>query len=300
MGNTTARFTRDVRRCRRGGVSHSRWRVAWFVVATIGVLASGWIGAAVNAALGQQGMDGLGTLLWLVMPLLVVVVARLARGAASPLALRPRLREAWPWYLVAVVVYPLLCAYVVVVGVATGLASSAGLDLVALGSAFAIAVGPNLVKNVFEESVWRGYFVGEPDARRWSDWAVYGFSGLIWGLWHVPYYLYFLPEEQLRAVLDVSPGTFAALACVVMMLWGVLFTELFRLAGSIWPLVLIHAMEDATINPLVQDGHVRIEPGFEWLLSPTIGIVPAMLLCAVGLWLRRVRRRQAAEAQPLR
>lgn len=64
-----------------------------------------------------------------------------------------------------------------------------------------------------------------------------GMAGAIWGLWHVPYYLFFLPEEQMRFILDVPRPVFAALAVVVMMMWGVLFTEVYRMAKSIWPVV---------------------------------------------------------------
>lgn len=160
----------------------------------------------------------------------------------------------------------------------------------ALGVAFASTLVPQLVKNVFEEAVWRGYFVGELDARRCGDPVVYLVSGGVWGLWHLPYHLYLLPEEQIRSVMDVPRGLFALAACAVMMLWGVLFAELFRLARSIWPLVLAHAVEDATVNPLVFDGHLEIQPGFEWLISPIVGLLPAVILLGLGLWLRRIRR----------
>ena len=85
-----------------------------------------------------------------------------------------------------------------------------------------------------------------------------------------------------------------------MVLWGVLFAELFRLAGSIWPLVLLHAVEDVTVNPLVLEGRLVIRPGFEWLISPVVGILPALCLCGLGLALRwyRVHRVRGSETSP--
>lgn len=265
----------------------------WLIFAAAVVLASGWVGAGFNLVVGEEhGMESPGTLIWLVTPLLTVVALRLTRRVVSPGGWRLRLGREWPWYLVALAVYPLLVGVVIIAGVITGSGSIANLQLFALGGTFFAAVGPALVKNVFEEAVWRGYFVGELTSCRVNDLAVYLISGLIWGLWHVPYYLFFLPESDLREVFDVPRAAFAALATVVMVLWGVFFAELFRLTGSIWPVVVLHAVEDASINPLVIDGHFRITEGYEWLVSPIIGIVPALLLAIAGLGLRSVRLRR--------
>ena len=280
-------------------VAIRRRSIAWLVVVTVITLASGWLGAAVNGALElPNSMEGPGTLLWLVTPLLLVIAVRIARRTVSPGRWTPRFREAWPWYLVALAVYPALCLVVVAVSTVTGLGTLEAFQFGSLAGAVGIGLAAGLVKNIAEEAVWRGYFVGELDARRWNDWAIYLVSGGVWGLWHLPYYLFFLPESDMRAVLDVPRPVFATLAVAVMLLWGVLFAELFRLSRSIWPLVLLHAVEDATVNPLVIDGHLRIDPQWTWLLSPILGVLPALLLFGLGLVLRRVRlRREASLAE---
>lgn len=236
--------------------------VGGLVLVTVVTLASGWLGVGLNRLLGfPDSMDSPGTLLWLVTPMLLVLGMRLAHRVKAPGRWAPRVAESWPWYVVALVIYPVVCLVSIAAGVVTGGGSVDTLRFGALGVAFASTLVPQLVKNVFEEAVWRGYFVGGLAARRCGDPVVYRVSGGVWGLWYLPSHLYFLPEEQTRSVMDVPRGLFALAACAVMMLWGVLFAELFRLARSIWPLVLAHAVEDAAVNPLVFDGHLEIQPG---------------------------------------
>jgi len=52
------------------------------------------------------------------------------------------------------------------------------------------------------------------------------------------------------------------------------------------PAVLLHAVEDAVINPLVIDGHISITSGMEIFISPICGIIPTALYLMIGLWLR--------------
>lgn len=262
------------------------------IIVTLGTLASGWMGAGVNLLLDQPHQtESLGTLVWLITPLLLALAARLMRRASSPGRWAPRFRQAWRMYVVALLAFPVVTAISMTLAGAIGQVDTSGLKWEALLPVVAVGVGAGLVKNLFEEAVWRGWFTGELDARRAPDWAVYVGVGAIWGLWHVPYYLLILPEEQMRFILDVPRPVFAALAVVVMSMWGVLFTEVYRIAKSIWPVVLLHAVEDATVNPLVIDGHLRLEPGAAWWASPVVGLLPASLYVLLGLGLRAYRLR---------
>lgn len=274
-------------------MTHSnKTRRIWLPIIAVLTLASGWIGVAVNAALGEpQGVDSLGTLIWITTPVLLVLFIRFTRRAESPGRWRPRLKQNWPWYLLAIAVFPALSVIGIALGAVTG-GSLAGMQIGTLIGAGAVALGPALVKNVAEEVVWRGYFVGTFEARGWNDWAIYTISGAVWALWHAPYYLFFLPEDQVRAVTDLPRWGFALLASVVLLLWSVLFAEVFRLTRSIWPAVILHAVGNSTINPLIIEGHLTLAPGTEWLVSPVIGLVPSLLIAGLGLWLRKVRRQR--------
>lgn len=69
----------------------------------------------------------------------------------------------------------------------------------------------------------------------------------------------------------MHPTIFAAIAVGVILAWTVTFTELYRLTGSVWPAVVMHAMEDAFVNTLVWDEHARIVEERKLLVSPIVG-----------------------------
>lgn len=267
-----------------------------FVIVT---LASGWLGSGLNVALGEpHAVESPGGLVWLVLPLLTAVILRLAGSGWKGAGLHPRVRRAAVWYLLALAIFPAMLV-VLGAGAAVGAVDADALDggalLPIVGSVFVGA----LVKNVFEEFVWRGFLTAELLRDGWGDLRLYLGVGLVWGLWHLPYYLVLLDAESMRQILDVPRGAFAAIAVVVMICWIPLFTEVYRLSGSIWPCVVLHAAEDATVNPILIEGFVEIAPGAAPILSPVVGLVPGVLLLAAGLALRSVRlRRERAGTTP--
>ncbi|EON78256.1 hypothetical protein ADIS_1119 [Lunatimonas lonarensis] len=259
-------------------------------------LGIGWLGVWLDGRLPDQAAEEtLGMAVWLITPLLLVVVLRTFFGDGwKDAGLRPRLVSQWKWYLVAFLVFPVVTLLSLAVGALTGWVDFSPFDAGAYFSTFAMLLGINLLKNVFEESVWRGYLTAKLIGLKIGDGGIYLLAGMVWGLWHLPYYLEFLPEEAMYTVLPVQKGWFAAIAVVNMLVWTVLFTELFRLTESVWSVVLLHAVEDAVINHLVIDGFVVLQSGTEILLSPICGILPTLLYLSIGLWLRRMRRRLPA------
>lgn len=257
-------------------------------------LASGWIGAAIDTFVPQPAEqdETLGMAFWLAGPLIGGAIYWISIREFR-IGLRPRMLAAWKHWCLAALAFPTVSLASITAARATGGASLAGFGAGALATACATALPAAALKNVFEEFVWRGLLVTELVKQRLSDPFVYLASGGIWGLWHIPYYLHFLPRDQMRTVLDVDPAAFAALAAATMLGWGVLFAELYRASGSIWPAVLMHAVEDSFVNPLVLDGHVSFASTASAIaFSPVIGIVPTCAYVGIGLALRARRRRR--------
>jgi len=262
-----------------------------FIIAVIG---SGWLGLIVDSLLQDQPEGNtLGMGLWLVLPLLTVVVLRTWvgegwRGAGLSL----NLKRGWQWYLVALLIYPVVTGIILLVGGVSGLISLDNLDVNALLSVFFSLLLAQLIKNIFEEFVWRGYLTAKLIKKGLNDWNIYWIAGLIWGVWHVPYYLFFLPEDMMYSILPVNKILFALLAILSMIAWSVMFVELYRVTNSIWPGVLMHAVEDSLLNPLVIDGYITITSGKEIWISPICGVLTSLLYIAVGLLIRAVRKRK--------
>ncbi|WP_239618881.1 CPBP family intramembrane glutamic endopeptidase [Cohnella mopanensis] len=256
------------------------------------VLVSGWIGIVVDRVLKDQPEGNtLGMGLWLVMPLLTVLVLRSFAGDGwKDTGFQPRFKGNLMWYLVALIVFPLITAVVLLAGALLGWIDLSNLQ--ASPSLMGVVMGLLLgqfVKNIFEEAVWRGYLTSKLVQLKMKDWHIYAIAGIIWGSWHIPYYLFFLPTSDMYSVLPVDKLTFAVVAIANMIGWSVMFVELFRVTGSIWPCILMHSVEDSLINPLVIDGYIAISSGKEWLVSPIAGILTTLLYVGVGLAIRAVR-----------
>lgn len=268
-----------------------RRNVAIFAAVT---LASGWFGAALNRASRQpQNLDSPGAGVWLALPLATTIGLRFAGTGWHRTGFSPRLPEAAPWYTVGGLVFPLVTAATTYLGRAAGWTDTSELDARKLTAAFLPALGVNVVKNVFEESVWRGYLTEQLVQDQTGDVALYLGVGSVWGLWHLPYYLVLLDEETMRTVVDLPRAQGAAMLCATLLGWSVMFTELYRLSGSIWPCVIMHAVEDALVNPLVLDGHLRFTPHGAALVSPIRGVLATAGYVGVGLALRAIRLAKA-------
>ncbi len=269
----------------------SRARLLVFIIIT---LSSGWIGVLTNRLLGTpDSMDSAGSGIWIATPLLAGIVM----GVTDPSLRRSYLASWKPGrlraYGVALVVFPLSFAAAIAVGWAAGWLDPSGLG--AFTGVMVAAAAGTLGKNVFEEGTWRGYLVPALVGRRLPDPWVWVISGTVWGLWHYPYYLFFLDESLTRAVWDVPPIVYATLGVVITNLWAPLFTELRLLSGSFWPGLIAHSVANLSQLPLAYGG-LPIAPGKILIVSPLAGLIPNAVILAAGLllWARRTGRLRRA------
>lgn len=273
------------------------------VIFTVVVLAIGFIGRGLDTATGNTSGETLGLLLWLIVPSLFSLFLRAFAGDGwKDFGLRPNFKGNGLYYLIAILVYPVLTLLVLLIGSGIGLISFPNFSVNALGmilQVFMVGALPQFIKNIFEEAAWRGYLTPKIHSLGVNAFVGHTLVGLIWGAWHIPYYLYFLDRSILEQFTTLDVAIFIPLSILVMIAWAMVYGELRLLTGSIWPAVLMHMVEDAFLNQLFTDGHVRIVPGTDWLVSPVNGLIGILLFVALGIGLYRLRkRREAAEAQP--
>lgn len=267
----------------------------YLVALVAGALLSGWLGVLLNRVTGQDGMEGVGSLVWLLLPVLLpVAVAPRRAGSALGSSFRPGGRDTIAWYALSAAVLPVLAAAALGIGLATDRIELEGMSPARFVTDIAAALVPTLLKNIGEESVWRGLLTeellrsGAPDAE--IDLTV----GLAWGLWHLPYYLDFLDDSTVQAVTGSDDRVRLATAGVLATAtWAPLFTEVYARTRSVWPGVLMHTAGNVVQNALVTHRGVCIRPGAAPLHHPILGAVPAALTLGAALALRaaRVRRR---------
>lgn len=248
--------------------------------------------------MGNPPTESLGMLLWLVAPASTALLLRAFGGDGwADAGLKPNFRGNGIWYVVAFLVYPVLTALALAISGSLQLITFSGFSfasLLIIVQTFIVGIVPQFVKNIFEESAWRGYLAPKVYALGFHDYLGHLLVGFIWGAWHIPYYLFFLDRSLLQDFTALPVAVFIPLSIVVMMVWAIVYGEIRLLTGSIWPLVLMHMVEDALVNQLILEKHIVFTPETELLASPVNGAISLLLFLALGIALNRYRNRRKA------
>ena len=86
-----------------------------------------------------------------------------------------------------------------------------------------------------------------------------------------------------------SRFTVCVIATIIMILWSVMYVELFRLAKSVWPCLIVHVVEDILFIYILASWNSAITPGRQFLMDTNFGIVSVVILLGAGLILRSIR-----------
>jgi hypothetical protein len=263
------------------------------VVFILIVILSGWIGVLVDSALTEQLKgDSAGMGIWLVSPMLAAIAITLfSKSSWKDLGFNPNFKGNIKWYFIAALVFPVVTAIVLIIGVITNWIDLSSFDFGPLVLVFSSTLLFNFIKNIFDGTPLFSYLTPRLVKLNFNDWKIYLTVGGVWGIWHIPYFLVFLPETDVQAVLPVSRTIITIFMIIILILWSVMFIELYRVTQSIWPGVVLHMVEDSLINPLVISGFISIAAGKEILISPIIGIITSILYLLIGLGIRTYRRR---------
>ena len=254
-------------------------------------IACGWVGVGVDKLLGEpSNLESLGALIFIATPLLCMLLLRLFGGDGwKDLSLKPNFKQNTLWYLFAFAVYPVVIGITLFVGKSLGWVEVSKFSFAAYLPVFATAFLPEFIKNIFEESVWRGYLTVKMEQLTQNEWLIYLVVALVWQAWHAPYYLVFLEDGYLSQFFPYSGLWLFVYGFVVVGIWTIMYTEVFFLSRSLWLVVLMHTMEDA-LNPLIAEGFAVVSPNKTLLISPTFGLIPLLMYLAIGLYLRKIRK----------
>jgi len=217
--------------------------------------------------------------------------------------IKPNFKGNVSWYLVAFLVYPITTACILIIGRGFGLIIFPNASITTLGlvfQTFALGLLPQFIKNIFEEGAWRGYLAPKVYSLRLNDFVGHIIVGLVWGAWHIPYYLFFLNAAVLQEFTTLNLTAFIPLSIVVMISWSMVYGEIRLLTKSFWPAVLMHAVEDALLIMLIADHHIQILPGTDWLVSPMNGLISVVFFIAIGVGLRQLRKRKMPFVETVR
>jgi membrane protease YdiL (CAAX protease family) len=263
------------------------------IIFTIIVLSIGWIGHGLDMVLDNPSSESLGMLLWIVTPLGACLLLRGFSGDGwKDFGIKPTFKGNLLGYTISIIIFPVVTMLILTIGGVLGFISFPGSTLNTLREflpVFTLALIPGFFKNIFEESAWRGYLTPRVFSLKLNDYAGHLIVGLIWALWHVPYYLFFLNRAVLRDYTTLNMATFIPLALVTIISYSLVFGEIRLLTGSIWPAVLMHAVEDALVNPLIIEEFIKIKPKTDIVFSPGVSILAIFFFTLTGILLRKLR-----------
>jgi len=276
-------------------IQNNRVTVRNLTIFIIAVLSIGWIGRGLDLLMHNPSSEGLGILLWLITPLAISLLLRAFAGDGwKDFGIKPNFRGNALWYIIAFLVYPVSTACILIIGRGLGLITFPNASLSILGlvfQTFALSLLPHFLKNIFEEAAWRGYLAPKVYSLHLNDFVGHIIVGIVWGAWHIPYYLFFLDQAVLQDFTTLNLAYFIPLSIVVMISWSMVYGEIRLLTNSIWPAVLMHAVEDALLILLISDHHIQILPGTDWLISPMSGLISVVFFIAMGIVLNKMRKR---------
>jgi membrane protease YdiL (CAAX protease family) len=265
--------------------------LAIFVVA---VLALAWLGWWVNARTAGTDAQGIGLLIFITSPVLASFPLRAFAGDGwLDLGLKPAIKGNGTWYAVSILFYPLGITLALLLGLALGSVSLADFSLGLFMPALALALLPNIFKNIFEEFGWRGYLAPKVNTLGFNAWIGHLIVGIVWAIWHIPYYFGMLDTTVLQSYTTQSLASFAAFAMLGIITSSFVYGEIRLLTDSVWPAVLMHAIGNTLSEVLILRAFIRMTSGQEFLFSPGpegLFIIAYSILTAIGLYLLRMRR----------
>jgi len=274
----------------------NRTTVRNLTIFIIVVLAIGWVGRGLDILMGNAASESLGMLLWLTAPIGISLLLRAFAGDGwKDFGIKPNFKGNASWYVIAILVYPVLTALVLVIGRGLGLITFPNFSLNTLGlvlQAFTLGLLPQFIKNIFEEAAWRGYLAPKVYSLRLNYFVGHLIVGIVWGAWHIPYYLFFLDRGVLQNFTTLNLAAYIPVSIVVMISWAMVYGEIRLLTNSIWPAVLMHMVEDAFLIQLFTEHHIQIIPRTDWLVSPMNGLISIFFFIALGVGLRQLRKRR--------
>ena len=254
-------------------------------------ISCGWIGVGVNQLLGEpSNLESLGSGIFIASPIVCMILLRLLGGDGwKDFPIKPRFKQNTRWYIFAIVVYPMVIGITLFVGKLLGWVDVSKFSVAAYFPVFATAFLPVFIKNILEETAFRGYLTVKMEQLTKNEWLIYVVVAFVCQIWHLPYNLIFLDDAYQATFFPYSKELFVLVSFVVIAVWTIMYTEIFFLSRSLLLVVLMHSMKDA-LNPLISEGFTIILPDKTLLVSPLFGLIPTLIYLAIGLYLRRIRK----------
>jgi membrane protease YdiL (CAAX protease family) len=257
-----------------------------FIFVTI---SCGWFAVWINTQTPSSSpQQSLGILIWIVAPLLTSLLLRgFGKDGWADFGIGLSLKGNWGWYALSFLIYPI--AIIITLGLSTLFgASSHERSFSDLLPIILAGLAASLIKNIGEEFAWRGYLTPRFKALGLSNFNNHMLTALIWGTWHIPYWIFFMGKDVINSYTNIGMTWFIILGILGLFPTAFVFGELRLKTNSVWPAYIAHNITNAISAQLVIEGFFKFKPNTIFIFSPNLdGIIMMVLFWAVGLWMLR-------------
>jgi len=133
------------------------------VVFIVLVVISGWIGVLVDSVLTEQPKgDSLGMGIWLVLPMLAAIAITIfSKGNWSDIGFKPNFKGNVKWYLTAALIFPVVTAIVLIIGVITKWIDLSAFDIRPFILLFSSTLLINFIIDIFDGAPLHSYLTSQ-------------------------------------------------------------------------------------------------------------------------------------------
>ncbi len=236
----------------------------------------------------------LGMIFWLISPFVLMLIFRAINKDWRSFGVTLQFRKSWAWYIISLLLYPVIIGLIVTIGKITGTIDFANSFSVLPGAALASVI-PLFIKNIFEEFTWRGYLSPQIDNMEMSRFKNHFIVGVIWALWHLPFL-----DVMIRSYSQVSLWVAFPLMFTGIIVTAFVYGEIRIRSATVWTAVLLHTVGNSITNPLLSMNIITLVSGKEYIASPTIdNMAYIFLMFMVASILFRLNSRIKNTHQPL-
>jgi len=256
------------------------------MIFTILVISLGWIGWGADLLFNNDFSQGLGLLFFILAPLLLALVFTIKDKRLKILGLKPKFRINANWYVFCIFFDLAVFIFVFIVGIiGNGMETALNLKLIGvILSTALLSIPMSFIKNIFEEVGWRGY-LSERLYYLMNPIPANIIVGLIWATWQLPYWLIIIPRDML-----IADSPYSNIWLIILMGYlalinlSFLYNRLKLVTRSVWPVVLIHTMNNVIVASLFIN--IVYTAQTKWFFSPGInGILYFSVLLLVNIYL---------------
>ena len=244
-----------------------------------------WAGVFATINNSTENTKNLGMTVWLLTPFFVSLLLRLFTRDWKDFGIRFRFKYAGKGYLYSLLIYPAIIVIILLLGGLTKAVSFQNFNVHLFLETLAVSAAPTLIKNIAEEFSWRGYMT--PKIHAVTGNAATGdlITGLLWGLWHIPYYLFLIDRAELKAYTALSMPVFLPMVILGITVSGALFGRIRTSTGSVWPCVLMHTVSNILTVTLLTGEYIQVNSNTEMLFTPGWHGLLSIILTALAAYL---------------